>query len=80
MEKLFDSYDNLKLSHDEVDTCTVEKAATKRDSFIRISSIKIDPIAGTGPCKSCGCKGFTQGKGSYCGTCRHHYDQHKGWL
>lgn len=34
--------------------------------------------AGWGSCRSCSCRGYTKsGDGSTCGTCRHHYDQHR---
>ena len=81
MENLIDSNSHFNLGNIEMEPCTIELDENQNNSFLRHNSIKIVPRAGTGPCKSCGCKGYTKGKdGSYCGTCRHHYDQHKGWL
>ncbi len=34
--------------------------------------------AGWVSCRSCNCKGYTKsGDGSTCGTCSHHYSQHR---
>jgi hypothetical protein len=39
---------------------------------------EVQPVtAGWGACRSCGCKGYTKGKGDdMCGTCGHHWKQH----
>ena len=34
-------------------------------------------FAGTGPCKSCSCQGFVEGRSEYVCECGHKYDRHR---